>query len=72
MLLVLHVVNLKIITEIFNILLFLLSLQNPVCNLQLSPYTFQVLTSHLWLVATRPLRSVAQSLSHVSLQPRGL
>jgi len=67
MLLVLHVVNLKIINEIFNILIFLVSLQNPLCNLQLSLYTFQVLTSHLWLVATLPLRSVAQSLSHVWL-----
>ena len=67
MLLVLHVVNLKIINEIFNILIFLVSLQNPLCNLQLSLYTFQVLTSHLCLVATMPLCSVAQSLSHVWL-----
>ena len=44
MLLVLHVVNLKIINEIFYILIFLVSLQNPLCNLQLSLYTFQVLT----------------------------
>ena len=65
MLLVLPVVNLKIINEIFNILIFLVSLQNPLCNLQLSLYTFQVLTSHLCLVANMPLCSVAQSLSHV-------
>ena len=73
MLLILHVVNLKIINEIFNILIFLVSLQNPLCNLQLSLYTFQVLTSHLWLVATcLYAQSLSLSVMSDSLQPHGL
>lgn len=57
-----HVVNIKIINEIFYIPFFMLSLQNRACILHsqhISVWTtFQTFTSHTWLMATILTRQV--------------
>lgn len=54
-----HVINIKIINEVFYILFFLLRLQNRVCilhsqHISVQASTFQGPSSHTWLVAIIP------------------